>query len=224
MNKMVNIFNHQGFNIAMGAEIVDDWHNFTALNMPANHPARDMQDTFFLSKDPDFLLRTHTSSVQIKMMQSQKPPIRIISPGRVFRRDNDATHSPVFHQVEGLYVGEGVSFADLKQCLYQFVYEMFDPDVKMKFRASFFPFTEPSAEMDIMLKDKDGNEKWLEIFGCGMLDPAVLENCGIDSTVYSGYAFGIGVERVAMLKYGLSDIRVLYENDIRFLKQFANQL
>lgn len=226
-NKMVDIFERLGFVISEGNEIVDDWHNFTALNMPADHPARDMQDTFFI-KGPDILLRTHTSTVQVAVMQNQKPPIRTISPGRVFRKDNDATHSPVFHQVEGLYVDENVSFADLKQTLFYFVQEMFGEGVKMRFRPSYFPFTEPSAEMDIQrmkFNAETGKDEpaWMEILGCGMVDPAVLNNCGIDSEKYTGFAFGIGVERIAMLKYNIQDIRMFYENDIRFLKQFAGE-
>jgi phenylalanyl-tRNA synthetase alpha chain len=211
------------------AEIVDDWHNFTALNMPEDHPARDMQDTFFISKNPDIVMRTHTSSVQVKVMQSQKPPIRTIAPGRVFRKDSDATHSPVFHQVEGLYVDEGVSFADLKQTLFFFVQEMFGEGTKTRFRPSYFPFTEPSAEMDILglrynAETGKQEETWIEVLGCGMVDPAVLENCGIDSSKYRGFAFGIGIERMAMVKYNIQDIRLFYENDIRFLKQFASEI
>jgi phenylalanyl-tRNA synthetase alpha chain len=225
-DRMVDIFTALGFVVAEGPEIVDDWHNFTALNMPSDHPARDMQDTFFISKDPDIVLRTHTSSVQVKLMQSQEPPIRSIAPGRVFRKDSDSTHSPVFHQVEGLFVDEGVSFADLKQTLFHFVQEMFGEGTKIRFRPSYFPFTEPSAEMDIMRIKTDPQtgkqeESWMEVLGCGMVDPAVLENCGIDSSRYSGFAFGIGIERMAMVKYKISDIRMFYENDIRFLSQFA---
>lgn len=219
LRKMTDIFTNIGFEIAEGKEITDDWHNFTALNMPEDHPARDMQDTFFIEKNPDIVLRTHTSSVQVEIMQKFAPPIRVISPGRVFRKDNDSTHSPVFHQVEGLYVDRNVSFADLKQVLFHFVEEMFGEKMEMRFRPSFFPFTEPSAEMDIRVK---GTDKWMEIFGCGMVDPAVLDNCGIDSSVYTGYAFGIGVERVAMLKFGIQDIRLFYENDLRFLSQFKH--
>jgi phenylalanyl-tRNA synthetase alpha chain len=228
-DKMVDIFAKLGFVISEGPEIVDDWHNFTALNMPEDHPARDMQDTFFISKNPDIVMRTHTSSVQVKVMQSQKPPIRTISPGRVFRKDSDATHSPVFHQVEGLYVDEGVSFADLKQVLFYFVQEMFGEGTKTRFRPSYFPFTEPSAEMDILglrynAETGKQEETWIEVLGCGMVDPAVLENCGIDSSKYRGYAFGIGIERMAMVKYNIQDIRLFYENDIRFLKQFAGEV
>jgi len=228
-DKMVDIFARLGFVISEGPEIVDDWHNFTALNMPEDHPARDMQDTFFVSKNPDLVLRTHTSSVQVQVMQSQEPPIRTISPGRVFRKDSDATHSPVFHQVEGLYVDEGVSFADLKQTLFYFVQEMFGEGTKIRFRPSYFPFTEPSAEMDISglrYNQETGKqeETWIEVLGCGMVDPAVLENCGIDSEKYRGFAFGIGIERMAMVKYNIQDIRLFYENDLRFLRQFKAEV
>jgi phenylalanyl-tRNA synthetase alpha chain len=228
-NRMVSIFEKLGFVIAEGPEIVDDWHNFTALNMPEDHPARDMQDTFFLSRNPDMLLRTHTSSVQIQTMETQKPPIRIIAPGRVFRKDSDATHSPVFHQIEGLVVDEHASFADLKQTLFYFVQEMFGEGTNIRFRPSYFPFTEPSAEMDIRAKKLNPEtgkeeEKWLEVLGCGMMDPAVLENCGIDSEKYTGYAFGIGIERITMVKYNIQDIRLFYENDLRFLRQFSYEV
>lgn len=219
-NEIEDIFARIGFSVAEGPEIEDDWHNFTALNIPEDHPARDMQDTFFLKHDPDVVLRTHTSPVQIRYMQMHKPPIRIIAPGRVYRVDSDSTHSPVFHQVEGLYIAKGVSFAEMKQTLFYFAHEMFGKDVQMRFRPSFFPFTEPSAEMDISW-EKDGKKSWLEIMGCGMVDPNVLENCKIDPDVYTGYAFGIGIERIAMLKFGIPDIRLFYENDLRFLKQFA---
>lgn len=237
--QIIDIFTRIGFGVAEGPEIEDDWHNFTALNIPPDHPARDMQDTFFVQRNPDWVLRTHTSPVQIRTMQNSKPPIRIISPGRVYRSDNDSTHSPVFHQVEGIYIDENVSFADLKQTLYYFVKEMFGMDGlskdasaspgpgqdghdghQVRFRASYFPFTEPSAEMDIAWK-KDGKNTWMEILGCGMVHPKVLENCGIDSDRYTGFAFGMGVERIAMLKYGITDIRLFYENDVRFLRQFA---
>ncbi len=228
-NRMVDIFTSLGFVISEGPEIVDDWHNFTALNMPEDHPARDMQDTFFISKDPDIVMRTHTSSVQVMVMQSQAPPIRTIAPGRVFRKDSDATHSPVFHQVEGLFVDEGVSFADLKQTLFYFVQEMFGEGTKTRFRPSYFPFTEPSAEMDILglrynAETGKQEETWIEVLGCGMVDPAVLENCGIDSVKYRGFAFGIGVERLAMVKYNIQDIRLFYENDLRFLEQFVSEV
>lgn len=228
-DRMIDIFSRLGFVVAEGPEIVDDWHNFTALNMPADHPARDMQDTFFVSKDPDIVLRTHTSSVQVQLMQKQKPPIRAIAPGRVFRKDSDATHSPVFHQIEGLYIDENVSFADLKQTLFYFVQEMFGEGTKVRFRPSYFPFTEPSAEMDISRTKTDPEtgettESWMEILGCGMVDPAVLENCGIDSEKYTGYAFGLGIERIAMVKYKIPDIRLFYENDLRFLGQFSGEV
>src|ERR1035437_7584217 len=224
-NKIISIFQRLGFAVAEGPEIEDDWHNFTALNMPEDHPARDMQDTFFISQGPDVVMRTHTSSVQVMVMQSQAPPIRTISPGRVFRKDSDATHSPVFHQVEGLFVDEGVSFADLKQTLFYFVQEMFGEGTKTRFRPSYFPFTEPSAEMDILglrFNHETGKEEetWIEVLGCGMVDPAVLENCGIDSEKYTGFAFGIGIERMSMVKYNIQDIRLFYENDLRFLGQF----
>lgn len=228
-DRMIDIFSRLGFVVTEGPEIVDDWHNFTALNMPADHPARDMQDTFFVGKDPDVVLRTHTSSVQVQLMQKQKPPIRAIAPGRVFRKDSDATHSPVFHQIEGLYVDENVSFADLKQTLFYFVQDMFGEGTKVRFRPSYFPFTEPSAEMDISRIKVDPEtgeetESWMEIMGCGMVDPAVLENCGIDSEKYTGYAFGLGVERIAMVKYKIPDIRLFYENDLRFLSQFVGEV
>ena len=228
-DRVVDIFNAIGFVVEEGPEIVDDWHNFTALNMPEDHPARDMQDTFFVQTNPDIVLRTHTSSVQVKVMTEQKPPIRIICPGRVFRTDNDATHSPVFHQIEGLYVDENVSFADLKQTLFHFVQEIFGEGTKFRFRASYFPFTEPSAEMDIMRRKfnpETGQDEdaWMEVLGCGMVDPAVLENCGIDSSKYSGFAFGIGIERITMVKYNIQDIRLFYENDLRFLSQFRHEV
>jgi phenylalanyl-tRNA synthetase alpha chain len=216
---LIDVFSRLGFEIATGPEIEDDWHNFTALNMPEDHPARDMQDTFFVQTDPAVVLRTHTSPVQIRTMLAQKPPIRIIAPGRVYRCDSDATHSPVFHQIEGLYIAKEVSFADLKQVLFTFVREIFGEGLGIRFRPSFFPFTEPSAEMDIEWV-KNGESSWMEILGCGMIDPNVLINCGIDPEEYSGYAFGLGVERIAMLKYGIRDIRLFYENDVRFLSQF----
>lgn len=221
-NRIVRIFSNLGYNISEGPEIVDDWHNFTALNIPENHPARDMQDTFFVRDDLQMVLRTHTSPVQVQVMQNTSPPIRTISPGRVFRKDSDATHSPFFHQVEGLYVDEAVSLADLKQNLYYFVKEMFGDQTEIRFRPSYFPFTEPSAEMDIRWQQK-GKKQWMEILGCGMVDPNVLENCGIDNDRYSGFAFGMGVERIAMLKYGIRDIRTFFENDVRLLKQFKTE-
>jgi len=214
------LFNRIGFRVATGPEIEDDWHNFTALNFPENHPARDMQDTFFMKGNPDRLLRTHTSGVQIRTMLSQQPPIRVVAPGRVYRCDNDATHSPVFHQIEGLVIDKDVSFADMKEVLYYFVDQFFGKEFEVRFRPSFFPFTEPSAEMDIGRRKANGEIAWMEILGCGMVDPAVLENCNIDPEEYSGYAFGIGIDRLAMLRYQIPDIRLLYENDVRFLGQF----
>jgi phenylalanyl-tRNA synthetase alpha chain len=231
-NRIVSIFQRLGFAVAEGPEIEDDWHNFTALNLGENHPARDMQDTFYLSQNPDWLLRTHTSNVQIREMQKGKLPIRIICPGRVYRNETISARSHCFfHQVEGLYIDENVSFADLKQTLYFFVKEMFGDDVKIRFRPSYFPFTEPSAEMDIscLLCKGEGcavckRTGWLEILGCGMVHPQVLENCGIDSTKYNGFAFGMGIERPALLKYGISDIRLFSENDVRFLEQFTSAI
>jgi phenylalanyl-tRNA synthetase alpha chain len=229
-NRMVGIFQRLGFSVADGPEIEDDWHNFTALNLPENHPARDMQDTFYLNQNPDWLLRTHTSNVQIREMQKGKLPIRIICPGRVYRNETISARSHCFfHQVEGLYIDEQVSFADLKQTLYFFVQEMFGRDVKVRFRPSYFPFTEPSAEMDISCFICGGkgcrickHTGWVEILGCGMVHPKVLENCGIDSSKYTGYAFGMGIERPALLLYDVNDIRLFSENDARFLKQFVN--
>ncbi|MGI8600207.1 MAG: phenylalanine--tRNA ligase subunit alpha [Chitinophagaceae bacterium] len=227
-NRIVNIFQRLGFSVADGPEIEDDWHNFTALNLPENHPARDMQDTFYITQNPDWLLRTHTSNVQIREMQKGKLPIRIICPGRVYRNETISARSHCFfHQVEGLYIDEEVSFADLKQTLYFFVQEMFGRDVKVRFRPSYFPFTEPSAEMDVSCFICGGSgcrvckqTGWVEILGCGMVHPNVLDNCGIDSNKYTGYAFGMGIERPAMLLYGVNDLRLFSENDIRFLKQF----
>lgn len=219
-NRIIDIFGHIGFTVADGPEIEDDWHNFTALNIPEDHPARDMQDTFFMKDGNGMVLRTHTSPVQVRYMEAHEPPIRIISPGRVYRVDNDSTHSPVFHQVEGLYIAEGVSFAELKQTLYYFVERMFGAGTEVRFRPSFFPFTEPSAEMDISW-ERNGEKGWMEILGCGMVDPNVLDNCNIDPERYTGYAFGLGIDRIAMLKFGIPDIRLLYENDLRFLKQFT---
>lgn len=221
--EILNIFGRIGFQVSEGPEVEDDWHNFTALNFPPEHPARDMQDTFFIAGvDEPMALRTHTSSVQVRVMEHNDPPIRTIAPGRVYRCDSDSTHSPVFHQVEGLYVDKGVSFADLKQTLYYFVKEMLGEDTEIRFRPSYFPFTEPSAEMDIAW-EKDGKKSWMEILGCGMVDVNVLENCNIDSNKYSGFAFGMGIERIAMLKYGIQDIRLFYENDLRFLEQFRRE-
>ena len=215
-NKIMNIFNEIGFSIEDGPEIEKDWYNFTALNFPENHPAREMQDTFFVERDPDVVLRTHTSNVQIRLMEQKKPPLRVIIPGRVYRNETVSSKSHCFfHQVEGLYINEGVSFKDLKDTLYYFAKEMFGNETKVRFRPSYFPFTEPSAEMDISWKSG-----WLEILGSGMVDPNVLENCGLDSKKYSGFAFGMGIERIAMLKYQIDDLRLFSKNDIRFLKQF----
>ena len=229
-NEIINIFASLGFYISEGPEIEDDWHNFSALNLPEEHPARDMQDTFFIQTNPDVLLRTHTSSVQVRHMEKNKPPIRTISPGRVYRNEAISSRAHcIFHQVEGLYIAEGVSFADLKQLLLYFAQEMFGEKTKIRLRPSFFPFTEPSAEVDIYWGLETESDHritkgtgWLEILGCGMVDPAVLENCGIDSKKYSGYAFGMGIERIAMLKYGVDDLRLFFENDVRFLKQFSS--
>lgn len=227
-NQIIDIFGRLGFTISEGPEIEDDWHVFSALNFPPEHPARDMQDTFFIKKDPDILLRTHTSSVQVRVMEKEKPPIRTISPGRVFRNEAISARAHcIFHQVEGLYIDENVSFSDLKQTLLYFTREMFGKDVDIRLRPSYFPFTEPSAEMDISCQICGGKgcnvckySGWLEILGCGMVDPNVLEFTGIDSNKYTGYAFGMGVERVAMLKYQVRDLRLYFENDIRFLEQF----
>jgi len=228
-NKIIDIFSRVGFNVSEGPEIEDDWHNFTALNLPEYHPARDMQDTFFVEKNPDVLLRTHTSSVQVRYMENNKPPIRTISPGRVYRNEAISGRSHCFfHQVEGLYVDKGVSFADLKQTLQYFTTEMFGKS-KIRLRPSYFPFTEPSAEVDVYwgletetdYKMTKGTG-WLEIMGCGMVDPNVLENCGIDSTEYSGFAFGMGIDRIALLLHQIPDIRMLSENDLRFLSQFKS--
>jgi phenylalanyl-tRNA synthetase alpha chain len=229
-NRIIEIFERIGFNVTEGPEIEDDWHNFTALNFPENHPARDMQDTFFIEKNPDIALRTHTSSVQVRLMEIQKPPIRSLMPGRVFRNEAISARAHcVFHQVEGLYVNTDVSFADLKQTLYHFAKEMFAKDIKIRFRPSFFPFTEPSAEIDIsclICKGKGCNickyTGWVEIGGSGMVDPNVLENCGINSQQYTGFAFGMGIERIAMLTYQIKDLRLFTENDIRFLRQFES--
>ena len=226
-NQIIDIFSTIGFNVSEGPEIEDDWHNFTALNLPEYHPARDMQDTFFIQTNPDVLLRTHTSSVQVRYMEENKPPIRTISPGRVFRNEAISSRSHcIFHQIEGLYVDKDVSFADLKQTLLYFTKEMFGKS-KIRLRPSYFPFTEPSAEIDIYWGLKTETDYritkgtgWLEIGGCGMVDPNVLKNCGIDASKYNGFAFGMGVERIAMLQYGIGDIRMFYENDVRFLEQF----
>jgi len=226
--RIIEIFERIGFNLSEGPEIEDDWHNFTALNFPENHPAREMQDTFFIEKNPDIALRTHTSSVQVRVMENQKPPIRTLSPGRVYRNEAISARAHcIFHQVEGLYVDENVGFADLKNTLYHFAKEMFGKETKVRFRPSYFPFTEPSAEIDITCLICGGKgcnvckgTGWVEIGGSGMVDPNVLENCGIDSKKYTGFAFGMGIERIAMLKYQIKDLRLFTENDIRFLQQF----
>ncbi len=230
-NQIIEIFSRIGFNVSEGPEIEDDWHNFTALNLPEYHPARDMQDTFFIQTNPDILLRTHTSSVQVRYMENNKPPIRTISPGRVYRNEAISARSHCFfHQLEGLYIDKDVSFADLKQTLQHFTTEMFGKS-KIRLRPSYFPFTEPSAEIDVYwgletetdYKITKGTG-WLEIGGCGMVDPNVLENCNIDPTAYSGFAFGVGIDRIAMLLHQIGDIRLLSENDVRFLEQFKSAL
>jgi phenylalanyl-tRNA synthetase alpha chain len=227
-NQIIGIFTRLGYTISEGPEIEDDWHVFSSLNFPPEHPARDMQDTFFIEKDPDVLLRTHTSSVQVRVMEKEEPPIRTISPGRVFRNEAISARAHcIFHQVEGLYIDENVSFADLKQTLLYFAREMFGKEVEIRLRPSYFPFTEPSAEMDISCQICGGKgcnvckyTGWLEILGCGMVDPNVLEFNHIDSNKYTGFAFGMGIERVAMLKYQVKDLRLYFENDLRFLEQF----
>ncbi|TFH20481.1 MAG: phenylalanine--tRNA ligase subunit alpha [Bacteroidia bacterium] len=228
-NEIISIFSRLGYTISEGPEIEDDWHVFSSLNFPPEHPARDMQDTFFIEKNPDILLRTHTSSVQVRVMEKEPPPIRTISPGRVFRNEAISARAHcIFHQVEGLYIDENVSFADLKQTLLFFAQEMFGNEVEIRLRPSYFPFTEPSAEMDISCQICGGKgcnvckyTGWLEILGCGMVDPNVLEFNHIDSDKYTGFAFGMGIERVAMLKYQVKDLRLYFENDIRFLEQFS---
>ncbi len=228
MNRIIDIFEKIGFTVEEEREIEDDWHNFTAMNTPEDHPARDMQDTFYLKDSVTRLLRTHTSSVQARVMTNTQPPIRIIAPGRVYRNETISARSHCqFHQVEGLYVDKNVSFADMKQTLLYFAREMYGPDTKIRLRPSYFPFTEPSAEMDVywgLETDVDyritKGTGWLEILGCGMVDPQVLDNCGIDSKEYTGFAFGMGIERQAMLQYKIEDIRLLFENDVRFLSQF----
>ncbi|RAV29439.1 phenylalanine--tRNA ligase subunit alpha [Sinomicrobium soli] len=230
-NQIIDIFSRIGFNVSEGPEIEDDWHNFTALNLPEYHPARDMQDTFFIQTDPDILLRTHTSSVQVRYMEENKPPIRTISPGRVYRNEAISARSHCFfHQLEGLYIDKGVSFADLKQTLQYFTTEMFGKS-RIRLRPSYFPFTEPSAEVDVYwgLETETDHKMtkgtgWLEIMGCGMVDPNVLQNCGIDPKEYSGFAFGMGIDRIALLLHQIPDIRMLSENDIRFLDQFKSAL
>ncbi|TDS12801.1 phenylalanyl-tRNA synthetase alpha subunit [Maribacter caenipelagi] len=230
-NKIIDIFSRIGFNVSEGPEIEDDWHNFTALNLPEYHPARDMQDTFFVQTDPDILLRTHTSSVQVRYMENNQPPIRTISPGRVYRNEAISARSHCFfHQIEGLYIDKDVSFADLKQTLQYFTAELFGKS-KIRLRPSYFPFTEPSAEVDVYWGlETESDYKitkgtgWLEIGGCGMVDPNVLTNCGLDPEIYSGFAFGVGIDRIAMLLHQITDIRLLSENDLRFLEQFKSAL
>jgi phenylalanyl-tRNA synthetase alpha chain len=233
--EIVEIFKKLGFTVAEGPEIEDDWHNFSALNFPEEHPARDMQDTFFIKKGGekgDIALRTHTSSVQVRMMEQGKPPFRSIMPGRVYRNEAISARAHCFfHQIEGLYVDENVSFADLKQTLFYFVQELYGEGTKVRFRPSYFPFTEPSAEMDISCSICKGagcnmckGSGWVEILGCGMVDPNVLENCGIDSKKYTGFAFGMGIERITNLKYEIKDLRLFSENDVRFLKQFQSEI
>jgi phenylalanyl-tRNA synthetase alpha chain len=229
-NEIISIFNRLGFTVAEGPEIEDDWHVFTALNFPPEHPARDMQDTFFIDKENEIVLRTHTSSVQVRVMENSQPPIRSIFPGRVFRNEAISARAHcIFHQVEGLYVAENVSFADLKQTLLYFAKEMFGEKTQIRLRPSYFPFTEPSAELDVSCSICGGKgcnvckyTGWLEILGCGMVDPNVLERCGIDKEKYTGFAFGMGIERIAMLKYQVKDLRLYFENDIRFLQQFKS--
>src|SRR5690554_126321 len=230
-NRIIDIFSRIGFNVSEGPEIEDDWHNFSALNLPEHHPARDMQDTFFTQTNPDYLLRTHTSSVQVRYMENNNPPIRTISPGRVYRNEDISARSHCFfHQVEGLYVDKNVSFADLKQTLQYFTTEMFGKS-KIRLRPSYFPFTEPSAEVDVYWGLETETDYrmtkgtgWLEIMGCGMVDPNVLTNCDIDPEIYSGFAFGMGIDRIAMLLYQIPDIRMFAENDVRFLEQFKSVL
>ena len=228
-NRIIDIFGRIGYTVADGPEIEDDWHNFSALNFPPIHPARDMQDTFFIATNPDILLRTHTSSVQIRTMETTKPPIRMIFPGRVFRNEAISARAHcIFHQVEGLYIDKNVSFVDLKQTLLYFAQEMFGENTKIRLRPSYFPFTEPSGEMDVSCNICGGvgcnickYTGWVEILGCGMVDPNALDNCGIDSKTYTGFAFGMGIERITMLKYQIKDLRLFFENDLRFLEQFT---
>ncbi len=231
-NEIIDIFSRIGFNVAEGPEIEDDWHNFTALNFPEEHPARDMQDTFFIEKNPDVALRTHTSSVQVRVMENEKPPIRSIFPGRVFRNEAISARAHcIFHQVEGLYIDKNVSFADLKQTLMYFAKEMFGEETGIRLRPSYFPFTEPSAEMDISCHICGGKgcnickySGWVEILGCGMVDPNVLKSSNIDAEEYTGFAFGMGIERITMLKYQIKDLRLFFENDLKFLRQFESAI
>ena len=219
IERIENFFAQIGFSVAQGPEIEDDYHNFEALNIPAHHPARAMHDTFYFGDGT--LLRTHTSGVQVRTMEKQQPPIRIICPGRVYRCDSDQTHSPMFHQIEGLLVDDNISFADLKGILHNFLNVFFERDLQVRFRPSYFPFTEPSIEVDIGYQGEDGEQKWLEVLGCGMVHPKVFEHSGIDTEKYTGFAFGMGVERLAMLRYGVKDLRMFFENDLRFLAQFS---
>ena len=219
LERISEIFSRLGYRTAQGPEVEDDWHNFEALNFPPHHPARAMHDTFYFPGG--HLLRTHTSGVQVRFMQDHKPPLRMIAMGKVYRSDSDQTHTPMFHQMEGLLIDETSSFADLKGTLAAFVRAFFEQDFEMRFRPSYFPFTEPSAEVDIAWKQPDGSTRWLEVLGCGMVHPNVLRNCGIDPERYTGFAFGLGIERFAMLRYGVNDLRSFFENDVRFLKQFA---
>ena len=222
--RITEIFGRLGYALADGPEIEDDWHNFEALNFPPHHPARAMHDTFYMPADGSGiarLLRTHTSGVQVRYMKEHAPPLRMIAAGKVYRSDSDQTHTPMFHQVEGLLVDEHASFADLKGTLAEFVRAFFERDFEMRFRPSYFPFTEPSAEVDIAWQQADGSQRWLEVLGCGMVHPNVLRNVGIDPERYTGFAFGLGVERFAMLRYGVDDLRAFFENDVRFLRQFA---
>ena len=219
IERIQNFFGQIGFSVAQGPEIEDDYHNFEALNIPAHHPARAMHDTFYFGDGT--LLRTHTSGVQVRTMEKQQPPIRIICPGRVYRCDSDQTHSPMFHQIEGLLVDDNISFADLKGILHNFLNVFFERDLQVRFRPSYFPFTEPSIEVDIGYQGEDGAQKWLEVLGCGMVHPKVFEHSGIDTEKYTGFAFGMGVERLAMLRYGVKDLRMFFENDLRFLAQFS---
>ena len=219
LERISEIFSRLGYQTAEGPEVEDDWHNFEALNFPPHHPARAMHDTFYFPSG--HLLRTHTSGVQVRFMKDNKPPLRMIAMGKVYRSDSDQTHTPMFHQMEGLLIDETSSFADLKGTLAAFVRAFFEQDFEMRFRPSYFPFTEPSAEVDIAWKQPDGSSRWLEVLGCGMVHPNVLRSCGIDPERYTGFAFGLGIERFAMLRYGVSDLRSFFENDTRFLKQFA---
>jgi phenylalanyl-tRNA synthetase alpha chain len=219
LNELLEIFGRMGFGVAYGPEVEDEWHNFIALNIGPEHPARDPSDNFYI--DDNTLLRSQTSTIQIRVMERTKPPIRIVAPGRVYRPDTvDATHMYMFHQLEALVVDEGVSMVDMKTAIEQFIHAFFGPETKWRFRPSFFPFTEPSAEVDLLMKDKSGHESWVEMGGCGMVDPNVFDAVGIDSEKYTGWAFGFGIERLAMRKYGITDIRLLFENDLRFLRQF----